>query len=212
MKLELPPQKNLIVTNDEDPLNYYYWPLVGSFYKKRLKEVLRLLGEEKCKNLLDIGFGSGLLFPELSKRCENLYGLEVHDKIGEVEKSMHKVGIKANLQKGSILDMSHEDNFFDVIVSVSTLEHIKDLGRAVSEIKRILKPGGIVVLGFPVRNPLTDLIFRMFGHNPREIHPSSHTDILKAFDKHMEREGLLKLPKFLPMFSCLYVSARFSKK
>ena len=205
MKIELPSQKDLTVTNDEDPLKYYYLPIAASFYKKRLKDVLRLLGNKKYKNLLDIGFGCGLLFPELSKRCENLYGLEVHDKIEEVEKSMRKIGIKVNLEKGSVLKLPYKDNFFDAIVSVSTLEHIEDLETASNEILRVLGPGGTLVLGFPARNEFTDMIFRMCGNDPRKIHPSGHKDILGVFGEKMKEERRLKIPM-------MYYSVRFVKK
>ena len=52
-----------------------------------------------------------------------------------------------------ITDLSlFRDNSFDLVVSSEVLEHIKEYGkerRAISEIKRITRPGGIVVLGTP---------------------------------------------------------------
>ncbi len=211
MKIDLPSEKDLVITNDEDPLKYYYWPVTGYFYKKRLTDVLSLVGSATCENLLEIGFGSGLLFPELSQRASNLFGLEVHDKIGEVNDFLLKYNLKADLRQGDILNMPFADNFFDFVVSVSTLEHIKDLELARAEICQVLKPGGTVVLGFPVRNAVTDLIFRLCGRDPRVIHPSSHRDIIKVFSRGMKLEKTLCLPQFLPMDLAMYVSARFRK-
>ncbi len=211
MKIDLPPKKYVSVTNEEDPLKYYYLPVAGWFYKKRLKDVLSSLGDSERENLLEVGFGAGIFFPELKKRCRNIYGLEVHDKTSEVYQSMSDFGIETDLKQGDILNMPYQDDFFDVVVSVSTLEHIKDLNKASDEITRILKPGGVAVLGFPVRNIITDMIFRICGNNPRDIHPSSHRDILKAFNEKMILEEIIKLPDFLPMDFGLYVSARFKK-
>lgn len=212
MKINLPPKKDLTLTSWDDPLKYYYLPIASFFYRRRLKDILTLLGVEKYKHLLEIGFGSGIFLPELSKRCENLYGLEIHKKIDEVNNFLSKNGIKAGLIRGDVLKMPYKDNFFDAIISVSTLEHIKDLDCASDEILRVLKPGGMVILGFPVRNKFTDAIFRIFGNDPREIHPSSHQDILRIFNERMNQDKIIYLPNFFPHFMAMYVSVKFSKK
>ena len=67
---------------------------------------------------------------------------------------------------------------------MSVLEHLTELDRALDELRRVLRPGGVAVLGYPVRNPLTDAFFRLARYNPREIHPSSHADILAAAERH----------------------------
>jgi len=38
-----PTEKNLIKTNEEDPIDYYYYPIIGYFYRRRLRDVLSLL-------------------------------------------------------------------------------------------------------------------------------------------------------------------------
>ncbi|RJQ32456.1 class I SAM-dependent methyltransferase [Candidatus Parcubacteria bacterium] len=209
MNLILPKKEKLIMTNAEDPLKYYYWPIASSFYKKRLLDVISLLGNKRYEKILDIGFGSGILFPELRKKAGELYGLETHDKVMDVQSALADMGVRTFLSKGSILNMPYEENFFDAIVSVSTLEHVKELEEASNEIVRVLKPGGVAVLGFPARNFITDFIFTIFGNNPRELHPSSHKDILSVFDKKMLRGRVIKFPQY---FFNLYVSVLFIKK
>jgi len=44
--------------------------------------------------------------------------------------------------------MQFADNTFDLIYSCATLEHVQDLSAVLSEIKRVLKPDGLAVLGF----------------------------------------------------------------
>lgn len=43
------------------------------------------------------------------------------------------------------------DDFFDLVISESVLEHVNDYDKAASEIYRVLKPGGICVHNFPSR-------------------------------------------------------------
>ena len=52
----------------------------------------------------------------------------------------------------NIENMPLEDNSFDVIMANHILEHVNDLSKALSEIKRVLKPGGWAVLLSPI-NP-----------------------------------------------------------
>lgn len=59
-----------------------------------------------------------------------------------------KVSPNCRLQKGDIRRTLYEDCFFDVIISSSAFEHISDLHIAVSEMYRILKPGGFLFSHF----------------------------------------------------------------
>lgn len=210
MSIILPP-KNLMPpqTNSEDPLKYYYWPVVGWFYKKRLLNTLALLGDgKKYDSLLEIAFGAGILFPELSKRAYNLFGIEIHNEIAEVEKMLAFMNVRAELKQASLFSIPYPDAMFDAVVAVSVYEHIPELDRAMMEVKRVLKKGGIAILSFPVRNIITDSFFRLVGFNPRKIHPSGHRDIMAAASRHFEIEESLFLPAFLPMDLCLYCTLR----
>lgn len=194
--INLPLKNNIYATDNDDPLKYHYWPLVGYVYKKRLRNTLSLLGRGHNR-LLEIGYGSGILFPELSRRAWEVYGLEVHGKEDLVKKMLDKEGVdNVILKPGSILNMPFEDNFFDVVVSVSTLEHIKELDGTMLEIKRILKPDGDVILSFPARNAITDSFFRLVGYNPRHLHPSSHKDIIDAAKKYFKVVQILPFSFF----------------
>lgn len=214
MKLTLPKHPNVTKTNDEDPIDFYYYPLVGWVYKKRLVNTLSLLsgGHER---LLDIGYGSGLMFPELLGRSREVYGLETHGQEAKVYEMIDKEKLdrqKVILKPGSILAMPWPDGFFDAVVSVSTLEHIKDLDKAMAEIRRVLAPGGEAVLSFPVRNQVTDRFYRLFGYDPRAIHPSGHRDIIAAAEKYFTVEQVLAFPKLKNLDWSLYCSIRCEKK
>ena len=49
-----------------------------------------------------------------------------------------------------ITDMNFEDNFFDVIICNHVLEHVKDDRKSMSELFRVLKPGGKAILQVPI--------------------------------------------------------------
>jgi ubiquinone/menaquinone biosynthesis C-methylase UbiE len=206
--LVLPNKKNVIKTNPEDPIDFYYYPLIGWVYRKRLINTLSLV-EGDFEKVLDVGYGSGLLFPSMLKFSKTCYGLETHGHEEAVMQTISREGLSPErviLNSGSILKMPYQDDFFDLIISVSTLEHIADLDSAMAEMRRVLKPGAQAVFSFPVRNPVTDRFYRLFGYNPREIHPSSHNDIVNAAKKFFIFKKQLNFPDFKNANHSLYCS------
>jgi SAM-dependent methyltransferase len=206
--LLLPPRGAVPKTNDEDPVDYYYG-VTAPLYRGRLTLAARLLGRG-YPSLLDVGYGSGIFFPELARRADRLVGVEVHGDETRVGDALHRLGVDVELRPGSILELPAEDGEFDAVVCLSVLEHLLKLGGALSELRRVLASGGMAVLGFPVRQPLTDAFFRIFGFDPRELHPSSHTDILRAAeqDEAFAVERVAHFPRLLPLRLSGYAACR----
>lgn len=155
-------------------------------------------------NLLEIGYGSGILFPELASRSKNLYGVDTHEQNKLVEEMMDKEGIKAELVTGNILHLPYEDGKFDGVVCLSVLEHIADLEQAVAEIKRVLSAEGTAVIGFPVKNKITDFLFRLVGFDHSKHHVSNHHIIVDKLRQHLTVETEVRFPSLLPLDYSLY--------
>ncbi len=49
-----------------------------------------------------------------------------------------------------VTNIQFEDNFFDYIIMNHVLEHIENESKAISELKRVLKPNGKLILSFPI--------------------------------------------------------------
>ena len=109
-------------------------------------------------------------------------------------------GVAAELATGSVLALPYGDPSFDAVACLSVLEHMEgpDLPRAVDELRRVLRPGGFLVAGFPVRNPVTSGFFRMAGFRPSELHPSSHRDIGRAIESCSGNAHARRWPGFVP--------------
>lgn len=50
----------------------------------------------------------------------------------------------------NLLALSYEDESFDIVLHSDTLEHVPDIDRALSEIMRVLKPGGAMIFSVPI--------------------------------------------------------------
>jgi len=205
------PTRSIVPKPDaDDPVDYYYKPLTGRIYRARLRLAADLLGESHYGSLLEVGYGSGIFLPELARRSDRLAGIDIHPESAQVQEMLSRFGLTVDLREGSLFEMPFEDGEFDALVCLSVLEHITELEAALSEFHRVLRPDGIAVLGFPVRNVVTDAFFRAVGYNPREIHPSSHRDILAAARAHdgfaVEQEA--RFPAIAPVDLAGYAGCR----
>lgn len=73
-KFKLFPKETFQPSNDSDPLLYYYKPLIGILYQYRVSQGISLLFPH-YENVLEFGYGSGLLLPTLATISDKLYGL-----------------------------------------------------------------------------------------------------------------------------------------
>ncbi|MFH1416469.1 MAG: class I SAM-dependent methyltransferase [Elusimicrobiota bacterium] len=203
------PKKSLLIkTNPEDPLDYYYNPFTSWFYRKRLKMAQQFLKEEQVGRILDIGYGCGLLMPELSRHADEVHGLDTHDKAAEVKAILGNLQVFPELVKGSIYELPYETGFFDIVVSISVMEHIKHLEKAFKEMKRITKENGICILGFPVKNRITKMLFKALDFNSDENHVSSHSMIIDSFKGYYHITGMNRFPGWINRDYALYITVR----
>lgn len=177
----LPDPKLLEKTGDVD---YYYWNYkfpIKYIQRFRFQAILRLLGDTKYDKLLEVGTGSGIFLPELSRHCEELYACDIHDKMSSVKQLCTSTGIKANIMQCSIEETGYPDDFFDVIIAVSVLEFVDNLNRTIIEIKRILKTGGFFLTICPQQNRILDFFLGLysrktpdeeFGESRKRVSPS----------------------------------------
>jgi len=204
--MKLPKKQNIHTNNPEDPLRRYYQPFLKHIYIKRLKIVLDFLKfrNKQYDKILEVGYGSGVFFPELTKICKKLYGLEVFAGAKKkTEQMMEKENIQAELVIGSVLQMPFTDNFFDAVVCISALEHLEpnEMEEAISEIRRVVKKDGLVILGFPSNRKIMQLYCMIATRNLNfDFHRSSHDLILEKIGHSLKIEKIKKFFNFLPIY------------
>ena len=202
--MHLPKRDNIKPTEIADPLKFYYLPFTKVFFIKRLALVNAMIKENTYDTLLDIGCGSGIFLKELKNRCNNLYAIDVHRKMHLVQDMIKKEEINANLTEASVIDLPYDSETFDCVVSVSVLEHIRELDRALNEIHRVAKRDAIIVLAFPVENRITDILLRFaytFLPNVKleDEHVSTHSDIINAANVIFKNSEICSYPACIPL-------------
>ena len=208
------PPKGLFLPNHEieDPLPYYYKPLTKYLYRKRIQLGFDLLGMEIFENVLDFGYGSGLLFPSLARFSRNLYGIDLVSDPILVQSILEKINIKADLKKGDITEARYPAAFFNLIVCFSVFEHISDPDAILSEMHHILKPGGKILAGMPRVDRNMEKLFTFIGYkNIEQFHVSTHVDFMRSAKKYFKLKKSSRLFGFLPEKLGLYFNMLFEK-
>lgn len=138
--------------------------------KRRAAKILSGLDLMSGGKIIDIGCGDGYYLHLLSSLPINNYLLGFdYDKIVLDNARKNLGNKKIKLVNGSATNMQFNDNSFDNAIMTEVLEHIEDDKKALSEVYRIIKPKGVLLLTVPNFNfpflwdPINWLLQRIFG-------------------------------------------------
>jgi SAM-dependent methyltransferase len=162
LRFALPPPGRLRPNNERDPLPYYYRPGVGWLYRHRLQMGLDLLPPGGHR-VLEVGVGSGILVPTLTAHYTEYVGTDL--VLAPDLDALVAPGCRARFQRADLLAPDAlPAAAFDAVVCFSVLEHIADADAAARSLARALAPGGTLVTGYPMVNPLMTQAFRAIGY------------------------------------------------
>jgi len=167
--------------------------------QKALRDKIKLIESFKPAkgNLLDIGAGTGDFLVEAKKSGWKITGIEPSDKAKTISISK---GITFAESLSSIANHSQ-----DVITMWHVLEHVPDVHQQIIELKRILKPDGVIIVAVPNYKSYDAQYYGNYWAAydvPRHLWHFSKTAIKKLFAQQK-----INLVKVLPMkFDSFYVS------
>jgi len=134
--------------------NYHVSSSTDSFYRQSQTELddlwfwsvaCRVARKAKTGKVLDVGCGNGMLLKHFKSMGWDCFGLDVSPWAKRYAEEYGYVLYDEEIERNYL-----PDNYFDLIVSTSTLEHIYDPVNHVKAMLRVLKPGGyIYVAGVP---------------------------------------------------------------
>ena len=113
---------------------------------------LKLLDLNPKSRILDFGAGRGALACELARRGYRVTACDIDgQKLSQLPDQCAPYPISTILLAAGARALPFPDREFDVIVCREVLEHVPDYAGTLTELQRILKPGGIVAVSVPAR-------------------------------------------------------------
>lgn len=171
-----------------------HWWYVG---RRRLfgREIRKAAVPEKAE-ILDVGTGAGTNLRMLRDLgFPRVIGLDTSD---DAIRWCAAKGL-GDVCNGSITEIPFSENRFDLVLATDVIEHVDDDFRAVSEIARVLAPGGralITVPAFPSLWGLQDEV----GQHKRRYRLSELTDLVSRGGLNITHAYYFNYLLFLPIW------------
>lgn len=159
------------------PADYYDYGIKHNIFQRywhskrftMLPEILRGVKSE----VLDLGCHSGLLTGRIANELGvAVTGLDISKSAIHYaqKKYPHLKFKKADIQKG----IPFPNHSYDAITAFDVLEHIPNLREVMQEIKRVLRPKGILLLGIPNENFLFQTIWYFWTKSRGKVWQDVH--------------------------------------
>lgn len=173
--------------------------LFEKVYRKNYQIALELT-KPRNQPVLDIGFASANFFLYLGRYADKYTGIEFSlDKCKGTKQVLLTGKVTPCLVAGDARNMPFRDNSFSFIYALNTLEHIKEIDAALSEIKRVTSEGGCLIVSAPTENYLYRLGRKLIGFQTPS-HYYSSKEIEDKLSKHFKIIRRKTIYPILPLF------------
>jgi SAM-dependent methyltransferase len=169
--------------------------------------ILRLVGQyinstkSKEYRVLDLGAGTGMDLTNIRDKFHGhnvtLYGIENFEPNVEL---LRGLGVAVNCIDIERESLPFEDSAMDIVIANQVIEHTKDIFFIFSEVSRVLKTGGIAIVGFPNLAAFHNRVLLVFGGQPTCIRmPGPHVrGITKgAFCQFITTDGYFEVEQII---------------
>lgn len=134
----------------------------------------------KDKTVLDIASGEGYGSNLMSGEAKFVFGVDI-DKAVVTLASQKYTQKNLKFIEGSTSAIPLEDHSIDVVVSFETLEHHDEHNEMMTEIKRVLKPDGSLLISTPDKHYYSDLRNYKNEYHVKELYKQQFVDLLSKY-------------------------------
>ncbi len=189
----------------EAQIERYLSPPANSPYA--LEYAFHLLGDISRKTVVDLGCGKGENLVPLARRGAYIVGVDLSPELVELAKRrVEAAGVKADLRVGSAYATGLPDECADIVFCIALVHHL-NIPQLCSEMRRILKKTGFIIISEPVRFSQSYDRVRKLLPKRRNIseyeHPLTKSEFqCLATDFSVENVRYFRLP-FVPLIERL---------
>jgi ubiquinone/menaquinone biosynthesis C-methylase UbiE len=127
-------------------------------------------------DVLECGVGTGLLLERFSQFARSAQGIDLSPRM--LERARER-GL--SVREASVTSIPYGDQSFDVTCAFKVLAHVPEIGRALAEMARVTRAGGVVVAEF--YNPISWRgVLRRVGPAAKISHTTRESAVYTRFD------------------------------
>jgi ubiquinone/menaquinone biosynthesis C-methylase UbiE len=154
------------------------------------RRLLRLGGRLDGKKVLEIGCGRGVGVEVIFERfgAAQVTAIDLDPKMVNAAKGRLKsyAPERLSLAVGEATSIEASDATFDAVFDFGVLHHVPDWQKAIGEIARVLKPGGLFYFEEVTKQALDRWVYRTFLDHPRENRFG-----VEEFTSQLSRRGII---------------------
>jgi lipopolysaccharide biosynthesis protein/2-polyprenyl-3-methyl-5-hydroxy-6-metoxy-1,4-benzoquinol methylase len=142
----------------------------------------------RAKDVLDIASGEGFGSEILSRQAKSVVGVDIAQ---EAVAHAANCYVRSNLRflHGSALDIPLPDRSVDVIVSFETIEHLAEHDAMMTELKRVLRTDGCLIISSPNKLVYTDRSNYTNPFHVRELYTADFIRLSSRYFKNTRHYG-----------------------
>lgn len=142
----------------------------------------------KDQVVLDIACGEGYGSAMLSGSAQRVIGVDLSEEAVRHARNTYQ-NDNIEFKVGSCTKIPLSDNSVDSVVSFETIEHHDRHEAMMAEIKRVLKPGGLVIISSPDKHTYSDVSDYKNPYHVKELYSKEFKDLLKTYFKKVAIYG-----------------------
>jgi SAM-dependent methyltransferase len=117
----------------------------GFFYREKMRAIHRIAPDRPVTDILEVGGGqsglSSLLYPNA-----RVVNIDIDDSYAEAAPNQRP---NVEFVVGDATDLPFAESSFDAVTMFDLIEHVQDDRMAIDEAKRVLRPGGVLMISTP---------------------------------------------------------------
>jgi 2-polyprenyl-3-methyl-5-hydroxy-6-metoxy-1,4-benzoquinol methylase len=159
------------------------------------------------EKVLDFGCGSGVMLSFLAQHSRQVFALDIDLVPLERMKKHILLPEHVDVLNGKQISVTQlNSKSFDLINALDVLEHVNDLPRTLSELLKLLKPGGRLVVSGPTENILYKIGRKLAGPEySGEYHERGIAEVKRELNKLARVRQIATLYRPIPLFEVFVV-------
>ncbi len=174
-------EKKIVSDYNGYDYKYEFWEKTDRQYEDRADRMaISKLLPKRMEKFADIGGGYGRLAGEYLKRARQVYLFDYSQT--ELDQAKEIYGDKIETRQGDIYKLPFKDDELDGLMMVRVTHHLEHMDKAIAELYRVLKPGGVAVIEVANKRTLPKMvryITRRSKVNPFDRTVANYKDISK---------------------------------